>query len=214
MARIIEHTLLRADATPDDIRRLCDEALRFGFYSVCVNPGFVPLAAEALKGSSVRLTSVAGFPLGATLTEAKAFEARASVEAGAHEVDMVMAVGLARSGDWAAVEADIRAVVAAASGALVKVIIECCYLGDDEKLRAVEAAISAGAHFVKTSTGLGSGGATVGDVELMARAAGARARVKAAGGIRTLESARAMVAAGASLIGTSSGPAIVAAETT
>lgn len=214
IALMIEHTLLKAEATPSDIERLCDEARRFGFYSVCIQPRFVPLASALLKGSNVRVTTVAGFPLGATLTSAKTFEARASVEAGANEVDMVMAVGMARAGAWNEVEADIRAVVEAAGGAIVKVIIECCYLSDEEKARAVEAAISAGAHYVKTSTGLGTGGASVHDVELMARVAAGRAGVKAAGGIRTLEAARAMIAAGASLIGTSSGPAMVAAETT
>lgn len=217
IARMIEHTLLRAEATPSQIEGLCEEARRFGFYSVCIQPRFVPMASSLLRGSGVRVSTVAGFPLGATLTSAKAFEARSSVEAGADEVDMVMAVGLARAGMWDEVQADIRAVVEASSGALVKVIIECCYLSDDEKARAVEAAIKAGAHFVKTSTGLGSGGATVHDVELMARACAGRARVKAAGGIRTLELARAMIAAGACLIGTSSGPAIMTelrAETT
>ena len=207
--RYIDHTLLKADATPAQIEKLCGEALTYHFASVCVNSCYVPLCAQRLKGSDVAVCCVAGFPLGAMLTEAKAAETRLAVAAGAQEVDMVINVGKAKAGDWAYVEADIRAVVEAAGAAHVKVILECCLLTDEEKQRACACAKAAGAAFVKTSTGFSSGGATVQDVALMRRAVGPAMGVKAAGGIRTRQDALAMLEAGANRLGASAGIAIV-----
>jgi deoxyribose-phosphate aldolase len=206
---VIEHTLLGPAAALEDIRRLCTEAAQYGFYSVCVNPVFVRAAKAALTGSAVRVTTVAGFPLGASLTEAKVFEAMKASLHGADELDMVMNIGEAKAGNWEAVSRDISDVVMASSGLVHKVIIECCYLTDDEKRLAAEAALEAGADYVKTSTGFGTGGATVDDVRLLKGVVGERARVKAAGGIRTLAQVKEMLSAGATLIGTSSGVAIV-----
>ena len=207
--RYIDHTLLKADATPAQIEKLCGEALTYHFASVCVNSCYVPLCAQRLKGSDVAVCCVVGFPLGAMLTEAKAAETRLAVAAGAQEVDMVINVGKAKAGDWAYVEADIRAVVEAAGAAHVKVILECCLLTDEEKQRACACAKAAGAAFVKTSTGFSSGGATVQDVALMRRAVGPNMGVKAAGGIRTRQDALAMLEAGANRLGASAGIAIV-----
>ena len=207
--RYIDHTLLKADATPAQIEKLCAEALTYHFASVCVNSCYVPLCAQRLKGSDVAVCCVVGFPLGAMLTEAKAAETRLAVAAGAQEVDMVINVGKAKAGDWAYVEADIRAVVEAAGAAHVKVILECCLLTDEEKQRACACAKAAGAAFVKTSTGFSSGGATVQDVALMRRAVGPNMGVKAAGGIRTRQDALAMLEAGANRLGASAGIAIV-----
>lgn len=209
LAPSIDHTLLKATATPDDIRRLCAEAREHRFAAVCVNPVYVPLAAAELAGSGVKVATVCGFPLGATLPEQKAAEARLSVEAGADEVDMVIHIGAALAGDWEAVEADVRAVREATAGRVLKVIIETCFLQEEQKRRATEAAVAGGADFVKTSTGFGTGGATVEDVRLMAEVIAGRAQIKAAGGVRTPEEARAMIAAGATRLGTSGGVGLV-----
>lgn len=209
IAAIIDHTLLKADATEKDILKCCEEGKKYGFASVCIQPCYVKLAAEALKGSGVKVATVVGFPLGANLTSVKAFEAARAVEDGADELDMVLNIGALKQGNVKYVEEDIKAVVKAADGAVVKVILETCYLTDEEKVLACKLSKNAGAHFVKTSTGLAGGGATVEDVALMRRTVGQDLGVKAAGGIRTLESFKAMVDAGANRIGTSSGVKIL-----
>jgi deoxyribose-phosphate aldolase len=253
LAAYIDHTLLRAEATSAQVRKLCEEALTHGFASVCVNSRFVRVAADALGDAvgdrRVAVCSVIGFPLGATSTEAKVAEARIAIVDGARELDMVMALGAAKAGEWDAVAADIAAVVEVANAAsvasaasasaadaantanvnaedaasvvsaantananiIVKVIIECCLLSDAEKRAACEAAVRAGAAFVKTSTGFASGGATVEDVRLMREAVGPRIGVKASGGIKTAADAIRMIEAGATRIGTSNGVAIVSA---
>jgi deoxyribose-phosphate aldolase len=206
-ASLIDHTLLKPEASESDIRRLCEEAARFGFASVCVNPAWVKRASEFLRGTSVPVCTVIGFPLGATLPDVKAYEARRAIFNGAREVDMVINVGALKSGDDCAVEDDIRAVVEAGheNGVLVKVIIETALLTDEEKVRACLASKNAGADFVKTSTGFAKGGATVEDVSLMRRAVGSALGVKASGGVKGIEDARAMFAAGATRIGASVG---------
>lgn len=209
IAAIIDYTLLKADATEKDILKCCEEGKKYGFASVCIQPCYVKLAAEALKGSGVKVATVVGFPLGANLTSVKAFEAARAVEDGADELDMVLNIGALKQGNAKYVEEDIKAVVKAADGAVVKVILETCYLTDEEKVLACKLSKNAGAHFVKTSTGLAGGGATVEDVALMRRTVGQDLGVKAAGGIRTLESFKAMVDAGANRIGTSSGVKIL-----
>ena len=213
IAAKIDHTLLKAAATKEQIEALCREARENLFASVCVNPCHVARAAELLKGSGVKVCTVIGFPLGANTSAVKAFEARNAVENGADECDMVLNVGALKDGDTGAVEADIRAVVEAAKGArksvLVKVIIETCYLTDEEKVLACQAAARAGADFVKTSTGFGTGGATVQDVALMRKSIPAAMKVKAAGGIHSYAEALALVEAGADRIGASAGIAIV-----
>jgi deoxyribose-phosphate aldolase len=214
IARTIDHTLLAAEATFSDIERLAAEAREHGFAAICINPCWVRPAAPLLHGTEVHLATVCGFPLGATTSEVKAAEARAAAEHGANEVDMVMALGRARAGEWAAVEDDVAAVADAlsGSGAILKVILECGLLEDDEKVEAARRSVAAGAQFVKTSTGFLAGGATVHDVALLRRTVGRSASVKASGGIRSLGQARAMLAAGADRLGTSSGVAIVGAE--
>ncbi|AWN22967.1 deoxyribose-phosphate aldolase [Deinococcus irradiatisoli] len=212
LAPYIDHTLLKATATPDDIRKLCAEAREHHFKAVCVNPQHIALCREALAGSHVLIATVCGFPLGAVTSEQKAEEARLSVQAGADEVDMVISIGSAIAGDWAHVQADIAAVRAATTGKVLKVIIETCYLTDEQKEKATEAAAQAGADFVKTSTGFGSGGATLDDVRLMARVLQGRAQIKAAGGVRTPADAEAMIEAGASRLGTSGGVGLVAGD--
>ena len=209
LAATIDHTLLRPEATRDDVRRLCEEAVRLGFAAVCVNPCRVAEARRWTDRSEVAVATVCGFPLGASRSAVKAAEAARGADEGATEVDMVIAVGAVKDGDWAAVVADIAAVVAAAGEAAVKVILECGLLDDAEKRTAAVAAVDGGAAFVKTSTGFLAGGATVEDVALLKRAVAGRARVKASGGIRTLGRARAMLAAGADRLGTSSGVAIM-----
>ncbi len=206
--KAIEHTNLKASATPEDIAKLCEEAKENGFYGVCVNPAYVGLAKRLLSGSPVKVVTVCGFPLGATPPEVKAFEAKKAVEDGADEVDMVINIGLLKAGEYERVYEDIKAVVEAA-GVPVKVIIETCYLTDEEKVAACVISKLAGAKFVKTSTGFGSGGATPEDVHLMKWVVGDELGVKAAGGIRTFESAVNMIKSGASRIGTSSGVKIV-----
>ncbi|MEA5040482.1 MAG: deoxyribose-phosphate aldolase [Clostridiaceae bacterium] len=213
IAKAIDHTLLKPDATYDQIETLCAEAREYGFASVCVNPCHVARCAKALADSEVRVCTVIGFPLGAATPETKAFEALQAIRNGASEVDMVINIGAVKSGDWALVSTDILAVVAAAQGgALVKVILETCLLTDEEKEQACKAAKRAGADFVKTSTGFSTGGATVADVALMRRVVGPEMGVKASGGIRDYEMARAMLDAGATRIGASAGIRIVREE--
>ncbi len=210
-AGLIDHTLLKPEAREEDIRQLCAEAARFGFASVCVNPSWVKAAAGFLKGTGVPVCTVIGFPLGATLSDVKAYEARRVILDGAGEVDMVINIGALRSGDICRVEDDIRAVAAAAheNDVLCKVIIETALLTDDEKVAACLAAKNAGADFVKTSTGFSKGGATVEDIALMRRTVGKSLGVKASGGVKGIEDARAMFEAGATRIGASVGVKIV-----
>ncbi len=211
IASLIDHTLLKPEATRDDILRLCAEARKYSFASVCVNPYWAPVAAAQLRGSPVKVCTVAGFPLGANSTAVKRAEAETAARAGAREIDMVINVGALRSGDYDTVMQDIEAVVEASHnlGAIVKVIIEAALLDDNQKAVACTLAKLAGADFVKTSTGFGPGGATAGDVALMRRIVGPEMGVKAAGGIRTLEDLRAMAAAGATRIGASASVKIV-----
>lgn len=212
LAAAIDHTLLRPEATAADIRALAAEARAHRFAAACVNSVWVPLVADLLAGSGVRVAAVAGFPLGAMATAAKAAETRIAVAAGATEIDMVISLGHAKAGQWEAVEDDIRAVVEAAGGAAVKAILETAALTPEETVRACEAARAAGAAFVKTSTGFHpAGGATVEAVRLMRATVGPAMGVKASGGIRTLAAALAMLEAGANRLGTSSGVALVGA---
>ncbi len=206
-AGLIDHTLLKPEATEANIKKLCDEAAEFGFASVCVNPAWVKKASEFLKGSGVPVCTVIGFPLGATLSDVKAYETRRAIFNGAGEVDMVINVGALKSGDDCTVEADIKAVADAAheNGVLCKVIIETALLTDNEKVRACIASKNAGADFVKTSTGFASGGATVNDVALMRKTVGSALGVKASGGVKGIDDARAMFEAGATRIGASVG---------
>ena len=209
VAASIDHTLLKATATEEQIKIICAEAKQHKFAAVCVNPCWVPLCAAELAGSEVAIATVVGFPLGANRSEVKAEEARRAVADGAREVDMVINIGRAKAGDWDAVRDDIAAVVRASKPALVKTIIETCYLTQDEKVAACKAAVAAGAAFVKTSTGFGTGGATVEDVRLMKQTVGNAASVKASGGVKTYEDAVAMLEAGATRIGASAGVAIL-----
>ncbi|HWT01877.1 MAG TPA: deoxyribose-phosphate aldolase [Pyrinomonadaceae bacterium] len=206
-ASLIDHTLLKPEAAEDDIRRLCEEAARFRFASVCINPTWVRAAACHLRGTNVPVCTVIGFPLGATLPDVKAYEARRAIMDGARELDMVINIGALKSGDDCAVEHDIRSVaeVAHEYEAVCKVIIETALLTDEEKVRASLAAKRAGADFVKTSTGFSKGGATVADIALMRQAVGPDLGVKASGGVKGLEDARKMVEAGATRIGASVG---------
>lgn len=211
LAALIDHTILKPEATRDDVVRVCREARRYGFASVCVNPFWVPLAAQELKGSAVKVCTVVGFPLGATSTAAKVCEAELALRDGAQEIDMVMNIGALKSGDYATVESDIRLVAETCRrhGALLKVILETALLDDAEKAIACALAKLAGADFVKTSTGFSKGGATAADVALMRRLVGPQMGVKASGGIRTLEDLKAMTAAGATRIGASASVRIV-----
>lgn len=214
LAKTIDHTLLKPDATADKIAQLCFEAKKYGFASVCVNPSYVKLCADLLKDTDVKVCTVIGFPLGATSTEVKAFETKNALENGATEIDMVINIGALKAGDNKLVARDIREVVKAAhsAGALVKVIIETALLTDEEKTIACLLAKEAGADFVKTSTGFSSGGATVHDIALMRRAVGPDIGVKAAGGIHSHEEAEQMIAAGATRIGASAGIKIIQAD--
>ncbi|HHW56043.1 MAG: deoxyribose-phosphate aldolase [bacterium] len=209
IAKYIDHTNLKATATRADIETLCAEARQYGFRAVCVNPSQVVNAVEFLAGSEVRVATVIGFPLGATTSLTKAREAEEAVAAGAAELDMVINIGALKEGRLDLVRDDIKAVVRAARGALVKVILETCYLTDEEKVLACRAAAEAGANFVKTSTGFGPGGATLEDVRLLRANIPPTMEVKASGGIRDIEAARAFIAAGATRLGTSAGVAIV-----
>jgi deoxyribose-phosphate aldolase len=213
IASLIDHTILRADATRDDVLKICREARDYGFASVCINPYWVPLTRAELAGSPVKVCTVVGFPLGATSTEAKVAETAAAVRAGAQEIDMVINVGALRSGDREAVRRDIQSVVETAheGGAIVKAILETALLDDAQKTVACTLCKLAGADFVKTSTGFGPSGATAHDVALMRSVVGPEMGVKAAGGIRTLEDFRAMVAAGATRVGASASVKIVEA---
>ena len=216
IASMIDHTLLRADATAAEIRRICGEARKYGFASVCVNPYWVSLAAAELAGSTVKVCTVVGFPLGANATAAKVAETEIAVKQGAAEIDMVINIGELKGGNHDAVRQDIEAVATAAhhGGAILKVILETALLDDDQKVAASELAKAAGAEFVKTSTGFSTGGATPGDVALMRRTVGAEMGVKASGGIRTLEDVARMTAAGATRIGASAGVNIMEAAKT
>lgn len=211
LARLIDHTLLKPDATEAQIRQLCQEARQYGFASVCVNPTWVRLCADLLRGSPVLVCTVIGFPLGATLTAVKAFEAERCIALGARELDMVINIGALKSKDYRTVEQDVEAVVQVshAQGVIVKVILETALLNDEEKVEAAALAQAAGADYVKTSTGFGPSGATVADVALLRRVVGAKIGVKAAGGIRSLADAQSMLAAGATRIGASAGVKIV-----
>lgn len=210
-AKIIDHTLLKAEASKDQIKKLCDEAVEYGFHSVCVNSCYVYYCAKLLEHTGVKVCTVIGFPLGAMSTSGKAAEAEEAVRDGADELDMVINVGMIKSGDWDYVKEDIAAVVEKAKGrgVQVKVILETCLLTEEEKEQACRVAREAGADFVKTSTGFSTGGATAEDVALMRRCVGGSMGVKASGGIRCLEDAEKMVEAGADRIGASAGIAIV-----
>jgi len=209
LAKMIDHTLLKADATTEAIEKLCKEALEYNFASVCVNPANVAKASSILKGSDVKVCTVIGFPLGATTPEVKAFETEDAIRNGAQEVDMVINIGKLKDKDFDFVKKDIEAVVNAAKGkALTKVIIETCLLTDEEKATACKLAKEAGADFVKTSTGFSTGGATKEDIKLMRETVGPELGVKASGGVRTREDALVMIENGATRIGASSGIAI------
>jgi len=210
LAKMIDHTLLRADATQSEMAKLTEEAKQYQFASVCVNPAWVAYAAEQLQGTGVDICTVIGFPLGASTSETKAFETKDAIAKGATEVDMVINISALKDGKDDYVEQDIRVVVEAAAGkALVKVIIEACLLTDEEKVRACQAAVRAGADFVKTSTGFSTGGATPEDIALMRRTVGPDVGVKASGGVRSLEDMQKMIEAGATRIGASSGVKIM-----
>ncbi|MCK1982108.1 MULTISPECIES: deoxyribose-phosphate aldolase [Peribacillus] len=210
VAGLIDHTLLKADATKEQIKVLCEEAREYNFASVCVNPTWVKYASELLEGSEVKVCTVIGFPLGATTPETKAFETKDAISNGAHEVDMVINIGALKDKDDELVERDIRAVVAASTGkALSKVIIETSLLTDEEKVRACELAVKAGADYVKTSTGFSTGGATVEDITLMRKTVGPDIGVKASGGVRNTSDAQKVIEAGATRIGASAGVSIV-----
>jgi deoxyribose-phosphate aldolase len=214
LAKMIDHTALKADTTKAQIEALCAEAKEYNFASVCVNPTWVQTAAELLKDTGVDICTVIGFPLGANTPETKAFETHDAINNGATEVDMVINVAALKAGDDELVERDIRAVVEAAKGkALTKVIFETCLLTKEEIERACRLSVQAGADFVKTSTGFSTGGATVEDISLMRKAVGPNVGVKASGGVRSLADAQAMIAAGATRIGASSGVSIIKGET-
>ncbi|MBR5380558.1 MAG: deoxyribose-phosphate aldolase [Clostridia bacterium] len=205
----IDNTLLKPDATPEQIRKICAESAELKCASVCVNPSYVPLVSECLKGSGVKTCTVIGFPLGMNDSAIKAAEAKLAAQQGADELDMVINVGRLKAGEYDYVQADIEAVVKAVPGKLVKVIIETFLLTDEEKVKACELAKAAGAHYVKTCTGFSGGGANVHDIALMRATVGPDMGVKASGGVRDYESAKALIEAGASRIGASSGKKIV-----
>lgn len=214
LARMIDHTLLKPEATKEQVTQLCKEAIKYNFASVCINPCYVPLCAKLLRDSSVKVCTVIGFPLGATSSASKAFEAEHALRDGAKEIDMVINVGMLKSGEYDYVENDIFAVVTTSRryGALTKVIIETALLTDEEKIKACLLAKRAGADFVKTSTGFSKGGATAGDIALMRKVVGSAMGVKASGGVRTREEALAMVASGADRIGASASVKIVSGD--
>jgi len=215
LATLIDHTLLRPEATRAQVQQLCEEAWHWGFAAVCVHSAWVPLVAEQLRGSRVKVGSVVGFPFGVNLTSAKCAEAEMAIQAGAQEIDMVMNIGALRSGDAALVESDVRAVaeICHTRGVLLKVILENAYLDQKQKVKACQIIQRAGADFVKTSTGLAASAATVADVRLMRKTVGREMGVKAAGGIRTLATALRMLAAGANRLGTSAGVTILVEAT-
>ena len=206
---IIDHSLLRPDATYTDLKRSCAEAHQFGFYSVCIHPGFIRKAKEFLKDTKVRITAVIGFPLGMSPTEVKVYEAMNASLEGADELDMVINMGALKSGDWKTVKSDIADIIMSTKGLIHKTIIETCYLDLSEKMKVVEFALDAGSEFIKTSTGFGPDGARVEDVKLIRSIVGNAAGIKAAGGIRTLTQVLDMLKSGATRIGTSAGVEIV-----
>lgn len=212
MNKLIDHTLLKPDASIEAIKKLCEEAREYQFASVCVNPCFVPLAAQMLKGSGVKVCTVIGFPLGATLPEVKKFEAEKAVEAGAEEIDMVLNISMAKEHDFDYIEKEVKLVKEGCKGRLLKVILETCLLTDGEIIECSKASVRGNADYVKTSTGFSKGGATVHAVELMRKAVGPNIGVKASGGVHNREEAEAMVKAGASRIGASCGVQIVKGE--
>jgi len=213
ISKYIDHTILKPDTDKEAIIKVCDEAKEYGFYSVCVNPYYVSLVKEQLENSDVKVTSVIGFPLGASVSKVKAYEASVAVEDGANEIDMVINIAALKNKDYNYVLDDIKSVVDAIKGkAILKVIIENCLLTEEEKIKACELSKEAGADFVKTSTGFSSGGAKYEDVKLMREVVGAELGVKASGGVRTTEDAKMMIEAGATRIGASSSIAIVTGE--
>ena len=210
ISKFIDHTILKASATREDVKKLCEEAKKYGFYSVCVNGANVEYAFSQVKDSDVKkVVAVVGFPLGAMATDVKVFEAKKAIEDGASEIDMVINVGALKDKDYELVENEIRRIKEAIGKNVLKVIIETCYLTDEEKVKACELSVNANADFVKTSTGFGTGGATFEDVELMKKAVGNKAKVKASGGVRDFETAKKYIELGAERLGTSSGIAIV-----
>ena len=209
MGSYIDHTLLKPEASRDDIISLCREALKYRFYSVCINPSFVSIAVQELQNTCIKVCAVVGFPLGATTTAVKAFEAAEAVDHGADEIDMVIHIGALKIGDRDYVRNDIAAVVKAAKDRPVKVIIETGLLTEEEKVEACKLAEQAGAAYVKTATGFGPGGASIADIQLMRETVGSKVGIKASGGVSTAETAREMIEAGATRIGTSSGPLLV-----
>ncbi len=203
--KYIDHTVLKADTTKETVQKIIDEAIKYDFMSVCLNPTWVAYAAEKLADTDVKVCTVIGFPLGANTSVVKAFEASEAIKNGADEVDMVINIGAAKAGDWDLVTSDIAAVVEAAKGVTTKVIIETALLTDDEKVNACQAAVKAGADFVKTSTGFSTAGATATDIALMRQTVGPDMGVKASGGVRSIADAEVMIAAGATRLGTSNG---------
>lgn len=203
VAKFIDYSLLRPEATLEDLKRLCEEARRYGVYSVCINPSFVTFAKDLLKGSDVKISTVIGFPLGMTLPEVKVYEAIEATLKGADELDIVMNLGMARSGNWEYVRSEISDIIYATKASTHKIIIETSILSEAQKIKAAEVVIASGAEFIKTSTGFSGGGATVEDVRLLRSIAGEHCKVKAAGGIRTLQQVMELIEAGASRIGTS-----------
>jgi deoxyribose-phosphate aldolase len=214
LASYIDHTLLSSTATNEDIKKICSEAKDYGFATVCINPGNISLAATELSGSSVKICTVIGFPLGASTTKMKAFETRDALDNGAQEIDMVINIGKLKSKDYQYVLADIEEVVKTAAPNIVKVIIETSLLNQEEKIIACSLAKVAGAHFVKTSTGFSGGGALIKDVELMKKVVGPEVEVKASGGIRSRKDAEKMIEAGATRLGTSGGPSLIEGQKT
>lgn len=213
VANMIDHTVLKAVTTKEEVIKVCNEAREYGFFSVCINPTNIELAKKELEGSNVKVCTVIGFPLGANTKEVKAFETRDAIAKGADEVDMVINIGALKDKNYDLVYEDIKAVVDAANKeALVKVIIETCYLTDEEKVKACELAVKAGTDYVKTSTGFGTGGSTPADIKLMRETVGENIGVKASGGVRTAEDAKAVIEAGTSRIGASASIAIVTGE--
>ena len=209
MNKLIDHTLLKPDASVKAVRKLCEEALEYKFASVCINPYFVPLAAKMLKGSDVKVCTVIGFPLGATLSQVKKFEAEEAVEAGADEIDMVLNISMAKEHNYDYIENEVKLVKEGCQGKLLKLILETCLLTDEEIIECSKAAVRGNADYVKTSTGFSTGGATVHAVELMRKSVGPNIGVKASGGVHNKEEAEAMVKAGATRIGASAGVQIV-----
>jgi deoxyribose-phosphate aldolase len=214
LAPFIDHTLLKPETSRVQVEKLCQEAIEYGFYAVCVNPRFVGVCKQLLQNSPVKIACVVGFPLGANSTRTKVSEAKEAVSSGADEIDMVISLGAVKDDNWIDVQNEIKEIVQAVPHTVVKVIIETSLLTHDEKIKACQASLAAGAHFVKTSTGFNGGGATVEDVLLMKKIVGPHVQVKASGGIRDLESAQKMIAAGATRLGTSSGVLLVTGHAT